>query len=108
MCVCAICLDHIDDDDARKLPCGHTYHSMCIRRLRASGLNDGCPECRATLPPGSEESFYQATVTHTRRAAKAKGSLRVTIFAEAEHLYLEALKERIHIMLQHTATSAWS
>jgi Tfp pilus assembly protein PilF len=91
---CAICLDDIDDTDAHQLPCGHVYHRDCIKGLRERGVNDLCPVCRAPLPPGAEESNYQAQVRLVRAHRMAKGSrLRGSLFTEAEQLLRVALQD---------------
>jgi hypothetical protein len=98
---CAICLDVMHDAYTRKLPCGHVYHRVCIKSLRELGVRlsrDLCPQCRAPLPPGAEESFYQATVRVVRAQRMAKGNrLQEKLFAEAAQL----LKVALHDDPQH-------
>jgi hypothetical protein len=98
---CAICLDVMHDADTRKLPCGHVYHRVCIKSLRELGVRlsrDLCPQCRAPLPPGAEESFYQANVRLVRAQRMAKGNkLQEKLFAEAAQL----LKVALHDDPQH-------
>jgi hypothetical protein len=91
---CAICLDSIDDTDARNLPCRHVYHRECIKSLRERGVNDLCPECRAPLPPGAEQSYYQAAVRLARTERAGKGSRRGgKLITEAEAFLREALQD---------------
>lgn len=52
---CAICLiDYTIDDEIVKLPCGHEYHTDCIRLLFDSFPRNGtlyhrCPLCRVEI-----------------------------------------------------------
>jgi len=39
------------------LPCGHSFCTGCVSELRADGVSDTCPLCRAPLPPGTEKLF---------------------------------------------------
>ncbi|CAN6335382.1 unnamed protein product [Urochloa humidicola] len=48
--VCAICKD--DLPVARRLPCGHLYHSCCI--VPWLEVHNSCPICRSRLPSGNE------------------------------------------------------
>jgi hypothetical protein len=76
---CAIFLDSIGDTVPRKLPRADTclsryYHPGCIKDLRERGVNDLSPQCRAPLPPGAEESFYQANLRLVRADRMAEGN----------------------------------
>ncbi|CAL4990028.1 unnamed protein product [Urochloa decumbens] len=51
--VCAICKDDLPiAAAARKLPCGHLYHSSCI--LPWLEVHNSCPICRSRLPSGRQ------------------------------------------------------
>ena len=46
---CAICLGPMSEAPTRTLTCSHTYHAMCLERLRRYGTAQKCPLCRAEL-----------------------------------------------------------
>ena len=43
-----------------ELPCGHAYCGACLAELRAKGVAQACPLCRAELPPGVEGLYELA------------------------------------------------
>ena len=52
------------------LPCGHSFCAGCVVELRAKGVSETCPLCRAPLPPGPEKLFELAErVWHRLRRA---------------------------------------
>ena len=56
---CTICLDKLCNPI--KLPCGHWFCRECIDGLRRSeSLQDLCPQCRESLPPGQVTSRHDA------------------------------------------------
>jgi len=62
---CAICLDPLlsltrQTGAQCSLPCGHSFHGACVAGLRAFGVTQACPLCRADLPPGPERLYEQA------------------------------------------------
>ena len=40
-----------------RLPCGHSFCAGCVSELRAKGVSETCPLCRASLPPGAKKLF---------------------------------------------------
>ena len=52
---CLICLE--PPVNPTKLPCGHWFCTGCVAELRAKGVSEACPLCRAPLPPGPEKLF---------------------------------------------------
>ena len=58
---CAMCFEKMEKpDECTKLPCGHTFHTICISQLRDSSIDNKCPLCRTQLPPGTlEEEVYE-------------------------------------------------
>jgi len=58
---CSICLAYVTGPTTCILPCLHTFHVKCVEDLRAFGVAQVCPMCRAKLPPGPEELFDEAT-----------------------------------------------
>jgi len=45
---CSICLcDYQDTDKIRVTPCGHEFHSNCIKEWLMK--NENCPNCRKVL-----------------------------------------------------------
>ena len=49
--ICPICLDELSGGGVLVLPCAHTFHAACVAGLRAFGVSQVCPLCRADLPP---------------------------------------------------------
>jgi Tfp pilus assembly protein PilF len=98
---CAICLDLVNGTNSRQLPCGHVYHRECVQELRKRGVNDLCPQCRAPLPPGAEEAYYQATMLGVRAERMSKGSVQDRLITEVEHLLREVLQEDPSHALAH-------
>jgi len=50
---CLICLE--PPSEPTTLPCGHAFCTACVVELRAKGVSETCPLCRAPLPPGPEK-----------------------------------------------------
>ena len=70
---CMICFDSLRDPTT--LPCGHSFCTGCVSELRAKGVSETCPLCRAPLPPGPEKLFELAERVRARlqRAVEADG-----------------------------------
>lgn len=52
--ICPICIEPIDSKKwSRHLPCGHTFHSECLRAQQFSSVlsRDLCALCRSDIPP---------------------------------------------------------
>ena len=47
---CSICLEPVTGASNFQLPCGHWYHTRCLKGLREHGGSDNCPNCREPLP----------------------------------------------------------
>ena len=48
---CPICYLPISETDLCKLPCGHAYHSECLRQnYNSTGKQRICPYCRTSYP----------------------------------------------------------
>ena len=52
---CLICLE--PPREPSTMPCGHAFCTACVAELRAKGVSETCPLCRAPLPPGPEKLF---------------------------------------------------
>ena len=52
---CLICLE--PPHEPTRLPCGHSFCMGCVAELRAKGVSETCPLCRAPLPPGPEKLY---------------------------------------------------
>ena len=55
---CLICLE--PPQAPTRLPCGHSFCGGCVSELRAKGVSETCPLCRAPLPPGPEKLYELA------------------------------------------------
>jgi len=73
---CTICLTEIiEDEDVKKLPCNHQFHSDCINQWFDQG-NNTCPNCRADATP-----VITTAQNRKRKMLRIlKISMRVSIF----------------------------
>ena len=60
----AQCLDTLQQ--AVKLPCSHAICCDYLKQLRQPNVGTVCPMCRATLPPGPEIAYAEASTLHVR------------------------------------------
>ena len=68
---CLICLE--PPHEPTVLPCGHSFCTGCVSELRAKGVSDSCPACRAPLPP-SPEKLWDLAFRVWQRLDRALGS----------------------------------
>lgn len=62
-CICAICLDHLDNKQTFTLPCGHTFHTECQINWFLNGQKT-CPNCRSCKTLGDlPVSKYSKNIT---------------------------------------------
>ena len=68
---CLVCLG--PPREPTRLPCGHSFCTGCVSELRAKGVSQACPLCRAPLPPGPEKLYELAERVHLKlnRAARS-------------------------------------
>ena len=74
---CSICLEPLSRGVVCLLPCKHAFHSDCVRELRAVGIAQACPMCRAELPPGPErllEEGCRRYIVVERRVSRGEAS----------------------------------
>lgn len=78
--VCAICKDDLPlAAAARRLPCGHLYHSTCI--VQWLQMHNSCPVCRYCLPSADleeveplDQTTTQITIRFTTNRRRNRGS----------------------------------
>ena len=68
---CLICLE--PPHEPTVLPCGHSFCTGCVSELRAKGVSDSCPACRAPLPP-SPEKLWDLALRVWLKLVRAVGS----------------------------------
>eukprot|EP01123_Difflugia_compressa_P007792 TRINITY_DN2169_c0_g1_i1.p1 TRINITY_DN2169_c0_g1~~TRINITY_DN2169_c0_g1_i1.p1 ORF type:complete len:206 (-),score=58.09 TRINITY_DN2169_c0_g1_i1:11-628(-) len=73
---CPVCSENFkEDDEGRKLPCRHVYHSNCI--IPWLRQHNTCPVCRYQLPTldavYEEERFDKATKNKTSQTSGGRG-----------------------------------
>jgi hypothetical protein len=62
---CVICQDELTDASSCTLPCAHVFHITCVAELRRFGVDQACPLCRSSLPPGPLNLFEDAVRRYT-------------------------------------------
>ncbi|XP_072395842.1 E3 ubiquitin-protein ligase RNF181 [Diabrotica undecimpunctata] len=73
---CPVCLkEHSKGETAKKLPCGHLFHTECIMPWLSK--TNSCPLCRFELPTDDED--YEAWRKEKKRAKERE--------ADIEHLH---------------------
>jgi len=88
---CPICLESFSGGTLCTLPCTHEFHIECVEALRNQGVQQACPLCRTTLPPGPEKLFEDASCLYVRAAGRhraAGGSWKPRKSSEEEHMAL--------------------
>merc|ERR1711871_572577 len=71
---CAMCLESLNSGKVETLPCSHSYHSDCIAKLRAVGIPQACPICRANLPSERGDSFESDLALAIRLSMQESGT----------------------------------
>ena len=46
---CSICMASVQGKSAKVTPCGHVFHSKCLRGWTDMKSKDTCPNCRSAL-----------------------------------------------------------
>ena len=54
--------------------CAHRFHQACVDELRANGVADVCPHCRAELPPSAERVFADGYTLFMRNSGDGSSS----------------------------------
>ena len=55
------------------LSCGHVYCKSCVEQLRLKGVDQACPFCRKSLPPGPDKIFdkgYRKSIRIIRKVSQ--------------------------------------
>ena len=69
---CLICLE--PPSEPTTLPCGHAFCTACVVELRAKGVSETCPLCRAPLPPGKKKLYELAVWWKIARAVDPRNA----------------------------------
>ncbi|VVC87447.1 E3 ubiquitin-protein ligase RNF181-like [Leptidea sinapis] len=71
---CPICLKKFHKDEkAKKLPCDHMYHPVCIWTWLEK--TNSCPFCRLELP--TDDEAYEAFKKEKKRAEQRKDEIEI-------------------------------
>jgi len=57
---CALCLDTMEETDRRVLPCGHIFHTACMKRMIEHNFVS-CPMCRKPFTQQSSRPTFDAS-----------------------------------------------
>lgn len=119
---CSVCMEMMTSRNFRELPCGHRFHTKCLRKWKAEG-NRTCPLCREEFdapqfrvtvnvePLGeASNSFVEGSFDASRFAPNlveldiisSTGMFNTELTFEAEDLgNLRSVLQRIGIDLDH-------
>lgn len=75
---CVICYKSLRGDNAEALPCGHCFHSACVRGWWASSGKRQCPTCNYVVGAPKDDGAPQPGVHQTPQPRRARPSLPQT------------------------------
>lgn len=80
---CAICWDHMNN--ARKLPCGHFFHTTCLRSWLEQDTS--CPTCRHSLRMQEDDNLENNIESDPNDANNARGLFNNTNIRFTNHFF---------------------